>query len=162
MADQKFRPEIEVLTAADTPRRRHWSDANKIRIVEERFVGHRQVGATARRHGVSRSLLTIWRQQYRQVPVDAFAWDARANTSRTAWSRRFPTRDRAEERAPSPCPLHRGSREAGPASSGAGGAMIALPAGVRVWIAGGVTDMRRGMPPDTAPSLRVSCRAPVP
>lgn len=65
MADQKFRPEIEVLSAADAPRRRHWSDADKIRIVEESFVGHRQVAATARRHGVSRSLLTIWRRQYR-------------------------------------------------------------------------------------------------
>lgn len=65
MADHKFRPEIEVLSAADAPRRRHWSDADKIRIVEESFVGHRQVAATARRHGVSRSLLTVWRRQYR-------------------------------------------------------------------------------------------------
>jgi transposase len=65
MADHKFRPEIEVLSAADVPRRRHWDDAEKIRIVEESFLGHRQVSATARRHGVSRSLLTIWRRQYR-------------------------------------------------------------------------------------------------
>ena len=35
-----------------------------VRIVEESFLGHRQVSATARRHGVSRSLLTIWRRQY--------------------------------------------------------------------------------------------------
>ncbi len=65
MADHKFRPEIEVFSAADAPRRRHWRDADKIRIVEESFVGPRQVAATARRHGVSRSLLTIWRRQYR-------------------------------------------------------------------------------------------------
>ena len=65
MADRKFRPEIEVLSAADTARRRHWSDADKFRIVEESFLGHRQVAATARRHGVSRSLLTTWRRQYR-------------------------------------------------------------------------------------------------
>ena len=65
MADHTFRPEIEVLSAADVPRRRHWSDTDKIRIVEESFLGHRQVAATARRHGVSRSLLTIWRRQYR-------------------------------------------------------------------------------------------------
>ena len=65
MADHKFRPEIEVLPAADLPRRRHWDDADKIRIVEESFLGHRQASATARRHGVSRSLLTIWRRQYR-------------------------------------------------------------------------------------------------
>ncbi|WP_247676998.1 transposase [Leisingera sp. HS039] len=52
MTDDKFRPEIEILSSADAPRRRHWSDADKIRIVEESFVGHRQVAATARRHGV--------------------------------------------------------------------------------------------------------------
>jgi len=66
MADRKFRPEIEVLSAEDVPRRRNWDDADKIRIVEESFVGHRQVSATARRHGVSRSLLTTWRRQYRE------------------------------------------------------------------------------------------------
>lgn len=65
MSDHKFRPEIEILSAGEVPRRRHWSDADKIRIVEESFLGHRQVAATARRHGVSRSLLTIWRRQYR-------------------------------------------------------------------------------------------------
>lgn len=31
--------------------------------------------------------------------------------------------------------------------------MIAFPAGVRVWIAGGVTDMRRGMPVSRLPEL---------
>ena len=65
MADHTFRPEIEVLSAADVPRRRYWSDTEKIRIVEESLLGHRQASATARRHGVSRSLLTIWRRQYR-------------------------------------------------------------------------------------------------
>lgn len=65
MVDLKSEPEIEVLSAADTARRRHWSDADKLRMVEESFVGHRQVSATARRHGVSRSLLTVWRRQYR-------------------------------------------------------------------------------------------------
>ena len=65
MADHKVGPEIEVISAAAVPHRRPWSDAEKIRIVEESFLEHRQVTATARRHGVSRSLLTIWRRQYR-------------------------------------------------------------------------------------------------
>ncbi|MBY6142232.1 transposase [Leisingera daeponensis] len=69
MADQQFRPEIEVLSAADTPRRRHWSDADKIRIVKESFVRHRQVAATARQHGVSPSLLTVWRRHYRDGEI---------------------------------------------------------------------------------------------
>lgn len=41
--DRKFRPQIEVLSAEDVPRRRNWDDADKIRIVEESFDGHRQV-----------------------------------------------------------------------------------------------------------------------
>lgn len=59
------RPQIEVLSAADGDRRRSWSDDDKLRIVEESFVGHRQAAATARRHGICRSLLTTWRRQYR-------------------------------------------------------------------------------------------------
>jgi|SRR6056297_1624978 len=66
MAELTFRPEIEVLSAADGVRRRHWSDADKLRIVEESFVGHRQASATARRHGISRSLLTTWRRRFRR------------------------------------------------------------------------------------------------
>ena len=65
MYDFIHRPQIEVLSAADGVRRRQWSDEDKLRIVEESFVGHRQVSATARRHGMCRSLLTIWRRQYR-------------------------------------------------------------------------------------------------
>ncbi|ETX13193.1 hypothetical protein OCH239_12790 [Roseivivax halodurans JCM 10272] len=34
-------------------------------MVEESHRGHRQVSATARRHGICRSLLTVWRRQYR-------------------------------------------------------------------------------------------------
>mgnify|MGYP001817515890 FL=1 len=65
MSDFHNRPQIEVLPAGDGARRRHWSDEDKVRIVEESFVGHRQCAATALRHGVCRSLLTIWRRQYR-------------------------------------------------------------------------------------------------
>ncbi len=65
MVDLRCDPEIEVLSAADAARRRHWNDADKLRIVEESFAGHRQASATARRHGISRSLLTVWRRQYR-------------------------------------------------------------------------------------------------
>ena len=65
MVDLTFTPQVEILSAEDTPRRRHWSDADKVRVVEESHLGHRQVSATARRHGISRSLLTVWRRQYR-------------------------------------------------------------------------------------------------
>jgi transposase len=65
MSDFIHRPQIEVRSAADGDRRRYWSDDDKLRIVEESFVGHRQAAATARRHGICRSLLTTWRRQYR-------------------------------------------------------------------------------------------------
>lgn len=65
MSDFIKRPQIEVLSAADGDRRRYWSDDDKLRIVEESFIGHRQAAATARRHGICRSLLTTWRRQYR-------------------------------------------------------------------------------------------------
>ncbi|OSP54096.1 transposase [Pseudoruegeria sp. SK021] len=56
---------MEVLSAADGVRRRHWPDEDKPRIVEESFIGHRQTAATARRHGICRSLRTPWCRQYR-------------------------------------------------------------------------------------------------
>jgi len=65
MSDLKFASNLEVLSASDLGRRRSWSTAEKLRIVEESFAGQRQVSATARRNGVSRSLLTTWRRQYR-------------------------------------------------------------------------------------------------
>ncbi|WP_210880087.1 IS66-like element accessory protein TnpA [Roseovarius autotrophicus] len=71
MSDLIYRPQIEVLSAADWVRRWQWSDEDKLRIVEESFVGHRQMTATARRHGICRSLLTIWRRQYRNGELGA-------------------------------------------------------------------------------------------
>jgi transposase len=32
MVDLTFTPHIEILSAEDVPRRRHWSDADKIRL----------------------------------------------------------------------------------------------------------------------------------
>ncbi|AXI41350.1 transposase [Sulfitobacter sp. SK011] len=71
MSDFIKRPQIEVLSAADVDRRRYWSDDDKLRIVEESLVGHRQAAATARRHGICRSLLTTWRRQYRNGELGA-------------------------------------------------------------------------------------------
>jgi len=58
---------IEIFSADDVGRRRRrdWTDAEKIRIVEESLRGYRQGSATARRYGISRSLLSIWRRDYR-------------------------------------------------------------------------------------------------
>ena len=53
------------LEVVELGRRRRWMDEAKLRIVEESFAGPRRVSATARRHGVSRSLLAYWRKAYR-------------------------------------------------------------------------------------------------
>jgi transposase len=50
---------IELFTAEDVGRRRHWSDEDKIRIVEESFRGHRQGSATARRYGIVNRHLSV-------------------------------------------------------------------------------------------------------
>ena len=65
MACAKVVSEFEVLSVEDAGRRRAWTDSDKVRIVEESLWGHRQGSATARRHGLSRSLLTRWRAEYR-------------------------------------------------------------------------------------------------
>lgn len=57
---------MEILSAADVGRRRGWSDEDKVRIVEESLRGSRQGAPTARRHGISRSLLTRWRREFRE------------------------------------------------------------------------------------------------
>lgn len=62
---------IEIFTADEVSRRRHWSDEDKLRIVEESYRGVRQGSATARRYGISRSLLSIWRRELRQCPDSA-------------------------------------------------------------------------------------------
>ena len=55
-----------MLDVVGTGRRRRWSVAEKVRITEESFAGPRLVSATARRHGMSRSLLSTWRRLHRQ------------------------------------------------------------------------------------------------
>ena len=50
------------LEIVETGRRRRWSEAEKLRIVEESEAGRRLVSATARRHGISRTLLMSWRR----------------------------------------------------------------------------------------------------
>lgn len=65
MASAKVISDFEVLSVTDVGRRRVWSAEDKIRVVEESLRGWRQGSATARRLGISRSLLTRWRADYR-------------------------------------------------------------------------------------------------
>ena len=57
---------LEVMDVVDTGRRRRFSVAEKIRIVEESLSGPNMVRSTARRYGVAVSGLYLWRRQYQR------------------------------------------------------------------------------------------------
>ncbi len=59
----------ERLEVVETGRRRRWSDDEKLRIVLESLETPRAISSTARRHGISRSLLMMWRRTFRPEPV---------------------------------------------------------------------------------------------
>lgn len=61
-SDIDSRP-VQRLEVVNTGRRRRWTLAEKLRIVEESFQGERQVSATARRHDIPPSLLFSWRKK---------------------------------------------------------------------------------------------------
>ena len=56
---------VSRLEVVETGRRRRWREDEKLRIVAESYAGPRRVASTARRHGISRSLLTTWRRAWR-------------------------------------------------------------------------------------------------
>jgi transposase len=57
---------MEILDVVDTGRRRRFSVAEKVRIVEESLAGPNLARSTARRHGIALSGLYLWRRQYRR------------------------------------------------------------------------------------------------
>ena len=58
--------QVSRLEVVDTGRRRRWSEAEKLRIVEESFSHPRYASTTARRYGLSGALLFSWRKAYRE------------------------------------------------------------------------------------------------
>jgi transposase len=58
---------VEVLTG--TPRRRHWSDAEKAAIVAESLEPGARTSEIASRHGLHRNQLYDWRRQFRSAAV---------------------------------------------------------------------------------------------
>jgi transposase len=71
MDDLKDRSPVSRLEIVELGRRRRWSAAERLRIVEASFAGPRLVSATARAHGISRSLLTTWRRLAREGKLGA-------------------------------------------------------------------------------------------
>src|SRR5271167_4936239 len=65
----KYSTQTERLEVVETGRRRRWSDDEKLRIVLESLETPRAISSTARRHGISRSLLMTWRRAFRPAPM---------------------------------------------------------------------------------------------
>ena len=65
MDSYKRSAQLERLEVVDTGRRRRWSEDEKLKIVLESLRAPRRVSATARQHGISRSLLIKWRRSFR-------------------------------------------------------------------------------------------------
>jgi transposase len=68
MDGHKHSTQIERLEVVETGRRRRWSDDEKLKIVLESMQTPRAISSTARRHGISRSLLMTWRRAFRPEP----------------------------------------------------------------------------------------------
>jgi transposase len=69
MDSDKRSAQVERLEVVETGRRRRWSEDEKLKIVLESLQVPRQVAATARRYGISRSLLLRWRRSFRIRPA---------------------------------------------------------------------------------------------
>lgn len=65
MSDHRYRPEVEMLSVTDTGRRRRWTDAQKVRIVEESHREGMTLAEVSRRHEISRSMLYDWRYRHK-------------------------------------------------------------------------------------------------
>ena len=106
------------LEVVEIGRRRRWSEDEKLKIVLESLQAPRLVSATARRHGISRSLLLTWRRALHVERTDA--------GSASGFMPAMIVPERLPERAPAPV------------RSGEGRMEIVLARGRRVIVDAGV------------------------
>jgi len=71
MDSVKYSTQVERLGVVDTGRRRRWTDDEKLKIVLESIQTPRSISSTARRYGISRSLLLNWRRSLCTEPEGA-------------------------------------------------------------------------------------------
>jgi transposase len=157
---------IAVLSGPE--RRRRWTSAEKQRIVEESLASAASVVEVARRHDVHPNLLTVWRRQAR---AGAFVCGPELAAGRNDEVQFAAVAIAPEEQQALPGPSGScGSIEIELASGARlritgtvdptvlQATLVALtkgsrrPSGVRVWLATGYTDMRKGFP-----SLALDC-----
>jgi transposase len=69
MNSHKRSAQLERLEVVETGGRRRWSNDEKLRIVTDCFEAPRAILSTARRQGISRSLLMTWRRSFGPKPI---------------------------------------------------------------------------------------------
>ena len=135
---------VEVLASPE--RRRRWSSEQKQAIVAAAFAPGAVVRDVARQADVTSSLIYRWRRDL-QAAANGFARVLMAPSGEgMAAPPPLPAdRDRICGPCPRPDPGVGAARFGGCCRGGIGTTMILVPSGVRVWLAVGHTDMRRGM-----------------
>jgi transposase len=81
MPERMLMSEIEIIT--DGGRRRRWSSAEKLRIVEETLDGRESISVVARRNGVAPNLLYRWRRLMLEGGSIAVVSDDEVTSNRT-------------------------------------------------------------------------------
>ena len=81
MPEHVLMSEIEIIT--DGGRRRRWSAAEKLRIVEETFDERESISVVARRNGVAPNLLYRWRRLMLEGGSVAVTGDDEVTSNRT-------------------------------------------------------------------------------
>ena len=71
MDSNKYSTQVERLGVVETGRRRRWANDEKLKIVLESMQTQRAISSTARRYGISRSLLLNWRRSFCTEPDGA-------------------------------------------------------------------------------------------
>jgi transposase len=141
MDSHKRSAQLERLEVVETGRRRRRSDDEKLRIVTESFQAPRAISSTARRHGISRSLLMTWRRSFGPAPISPqserfrFAWvvlaaevePAVAATPASGQMVIVVGRDRRVI-------VDAGLDAAGAGAAGFGASMIPISSSARIWI----------------------------
>ena len=135
-------------------RRRFWSSDEKRRMIAESLAPGASVSRVAQRHGVNANLLFTWRRQEARSKRRCGADEApsgdggggRDGECRFCCGARTDRADgdRALRRGADHCRRGRRRDGAGARGQNVDAQMIPVPAGVRVWLATGRTDMRKG------------------
>ena len=138
---------VEVITGPE--RRRRWSEEQKRVIVAASLAPGAVVSEVARRADVGASQIYRWRKEFSAVADRVCASADRAAGATAAPASRCGAEPAIEvefdrQGAGSDTGLGSGGIGGG-GGQGAVAAMIPVPSGVRVWLAVGHTDMRRGM-----------------